>query len=334
MQFLGVPGIQFVVQSVFHAWIVTLAVEGLLKIWEVRYPVLRARFRLLVLALPLVAWPAFQLLWPERGGEAFRAGPALIDLNAWLSLMPLGIPLFYPIAALLVANAAVFFTQELLPALKQQLFSVPLACDAVPARVERAFARVCQRAGITPGVVSICVTAQEDPVAYTAGLRNQRMVISTGLVDTLDDEEMETVLAHELAHRLRYDNRTGWAILGLGTLMLYNPLALLELRLIAQERERACDDVAAQTTGKPLALASALLKVARRTMGGTLGYHPRARLSPVAWLQMFGSRAVRAQIEERVTRLVKPVQPRPVPWANLRLAVTAALLAILLYYVV
>ncbi|MDP3063553.1 MAG: M56 family metallopeptidase, partial [Chloroflexota bacterium] len=169
---------------------------------------------------------------------------------------------------------------------------------------------------------------------YTAGLRNQRMVISTGLVDTLDDEEMETVLAHELAHRIRYDNRSGWAILGLGTLMLYNPLALLELRLIAQERERACDDVAAQTTGKPLALASALLKVARRTMGGTLGYHPRARLSPVAWLQMFGSRAVRAQIEERVTRLVKPVQPRPVPWANLRLAVTAALLAVLLYYVV
>ena len=122
MQSLGNPGIQFVVQSVFHAWIVTLAVEGLLKIWEVRHPVLRARFRLLVLAVPLVAWPAFQLLWPERGGEAFRAGPALIDLNAWLALQPLGLPLFYLFAAVLVANAAVLFVQELLPALKQQLF--------------------------------------------------------------------------------------------------------------------------------------------------------------------------------------------------------------------
>jgi len=334
MQFLGDPGIQFVVQSVFHACIVTLAVEGLLEVWDVRYPVLRARFRLLVLAMPLALWPVFYLLWPDRGGELFRAGPALIDLNAWLSLRPWGMPLFYLLAALLVANAVTFLVQELLPALKQQLLSVPVACEAPPARVGRALATVCQRAGVNPGAVSVCVTAQEEPVAYTAGLRSQRMVLSTGLVDALDDEELETVLAHELAHRLRHDNRSGWAILGLGTVMLYSPLALLGLRLIAQERERACDDMAARITGKPLALASALLKVARKTMGGTLGYHPRARLSPAAWLQMLGSRAVRAQIERRVTRLVNAVPPRPVPWANLRLAITAAALASLLYYVV
>jgi Zn-dependent protease with chaperone function len=334
MQFLGNPGIQFIVQSVFHAWIVTLTVEGLLKIWEVRHPVMRARFRLLVLAAPLVAWPVFQLVWPERGDEAFRAGPALIDLNAWMSLRPVGVPLFYIYVGLLTANAAVFFAQELLPAIRQQFLSTPPACDGVPERVERALTRVCQRAGIPREAVSVCVTAQEEPVAYTAGLRNQRLVVSIGLVNTLDDEELETALAHEIAHRLRRDNRSGWAVLGLGALMLYNPLALLGLRLIAQERERACDDMAARITGKPLALASALLKVAKRTMGGTLGYQPRARLSPVAWLQTFGSRAVRAQIEERVARLANPSQPKPVPWANLRLAVTAAALAPLLYYVV
>lgn len=334
MQVLGVPGVQFVVQSVFHAWIITLAVEGLLKIWEVRHPVLRARFRLLVLALPVVSWPVFQLLSPSRGSEAFRAGPALIDLNAWLALQPLGIPLFYLLIAVMVANAIVFIVQEFLPALKQQLFSVPLACEATPARIERALAKVCQKVGISPESVSICITSQEEPVAYTAGLLNQRMVVSKGMVDALDDEELEAVLAHELAHRLRRDNRSGWAILSLGVLMLYNPLALLGLRLIAQERERACDDIAVHVTGKSLALASALLKVAKQTMGGTLGYHPRTRLSPVAWLQTFGSHAVRAQIEERVTRLVDPAPLRPVPWANLRLIVTAALLATLLYYVV
>jgi heat shock protein HtpX len=70
------------------------------------------------------------------------------------------------------------------------------------ARVER----LSQQAGHRPPTVAVA----ESPVpnSFTVGgVRNATIVVSTGLLETLDDDELDAVLAHELAHVLNRDVR-------------------------------------------------------------------------------------------------------------------------------
>ncbi len=180
----------------------------------------------------------------------------------------------------------------------------------------------------------VSVVDSDAAVAYTTGIRRQRTVLSLSLVDMLDDEELDAVLAHELAHRQRRDNVAGWAGFAAAALAFYSPAALFELRLIAHDRELACDELAAQMTGRPLALASALIKASKSAGGALYLSRSGARASPAAWLQTVGHRARRAQVHERVLRLTHPIVERRVPWQNLRLALAAASLLALLFFVV
>jgi heat shock protein HtpX len=65
------------------------------------------------------------------------------------------------------------------------------------------FAKVrllAQQADIS--VPSIYITPTETPISLTTGFgpENARLVVSEGLLDLLEDEELEAVVAHELAH--------------------------------------------------------------------------------------------------------------------------------------
>jgi beta-lactamase regulating signal transducer with metallopeptidase domain len=78
----------------------------------------------------------------------------------------------------------------------------------------------------------------------------------------LPPNEQESVVAHEMAHVLRHDPL--WLLAGrvLAALFFFHPLVLLagrRLRLLAELR---CDDWAAAATGRPLALARCLTRVA------------------------------------------------------------------------
>jgi heat shock protein HtpX len=59
---------------------------------------------------------------------------------------------------------------------------------------------VSQQANIP--VPSVYITPTETPISLTTGFRpeNARLVVSEGLLELLEDEELEAVVAHELAH--------------------------------------------------------------------------------------------------------------------------------------
>ncbi len=89
------------------------------------------------------------------------------------------------------------------------------------------------------------------------------LLLPAPLVEELDDEELEGVLAHEVAHLALNRPRGCCDPLWLRPLYWLNPTSFAVGRLLAREEELACDELAARVTERPEALASALLKAYR-----------------------------------------------------------------------
>ncbi|HEY0996266.1 MAG TPA: zinc metalloprotease HtpX [Gemmatimonadaceae bacterium] len=177
--------------------------------------------------------------------------------------------------------------------------------------------RLRRRAGLPMPTVAIAPHAQ--PNAFATG-RNERhavVCVTQGLLDTLDREQLEGVIAHELAHIRHRDMllmtvtaTLAGAIGNLGNMLMFSslfgsrdeegphPVAQLAVMLltpiaamliqfaISRQREFRADALAAQLTGRPRALASALQSLeagARRIpMAVSPTAAPLAQVNPLA----------------------------------------------------
>jgi heat shock protein HtpX len=157
--------------------------------------------------------------------------------------------------------------------------------------------RLCALADMPKPRVGIADTRL--PNAFATGRSPQRsvVVVTTGILRTLDAEELEGVLAHELSHVAhrdvlvmtvassagivagmltrgaqygmffgggRRDNNSGglpvWLVVLLVSLVTY-AVSFLLLKLLSRYRELSADRAGAYLTMKPAALASALQKI-------------------------------------------------------------------------
>ncbi|PHR61177.1 MAG: hypothetical protein COA43_04150 [Robiginitomaculum sp.] len=136
----------------------------------------------------------------------------------------------------------------------------------------------------------------------------------------LNKAETRTVLEHEIAHIHRNDIWTNLAQrIVLALLWWCAPLYWINTQ-IGIEREKLCDDIAAQKTGKGKALARALVDLAENHINASLS--PSARIAPIAPIVMcFHPHA--SQLAERVQRLYKG---SPMTKISLRLLVTTSLI--------
>lgn len=96
---------------------------------------------------------------------------------------------------------------------------------------------------------------------FTGGIRRPYIVLTAGLLSTLEPDELRVLLAHELAHVRRRDALWKWLLLFLRHLSFLNPAVHWPYRWLNLEMERSCDKAASAITRKPGALARALLKV-------------------------------------------------------------------------
>ncbi len=106
------------------------------------------------------------------------------------------------------------------------------------------------------------------PFAYSVGGAEGVIVVSKGLVSQLNEDEVETVLAHELAHVKDHDNRLNTLIAVYRRFLFFDPFMHLLEGAIHSENEFSADEVSARETRKPLSLASALLKISSARCGG------------------------------------------------------------------
>lgn len=108
-------------------------------------------------------------------------------------------------------------------------------------------------------------TARTEPGVW----RNLRpvLVLPETLAEHLDDEELEAVLLHELAHVKRRDNLTANLQMLVSVALWFHPLVWFIEHRLMDERESACDEMVLGINGISNAYASGILKVVRLCFG-------------------------------------------------------------------
>lgn len=200
------------------------------------------------------------------------------------------------IIAFIIAAAMNFFSYFYSDKLALKMYRAqPVTRDQLP-RAYAVVERMTQRIGLP--MPKIYVIPTESPNAFATGRNPQHasVAVTHGILNLLNDEELEGVLAHELGHVKNRDILTSsvaatlagaitilarmgfWASMftgyggssdereggGLGALfmLILAPIAAMLIQLaVSRAREYQADATGAHITGNPYALASALEKL-------------------------------------------------------------------------
>jgi beta-lactamase regulating signal transducer with metallopeptidase domain len=128
------------------------------------------------------------------------------------------------------------------------------------------------------------------------------------MLTQLAPDQIEALLAHELAHVRRLDWIWNGAQRVIEALLFYHPAVWWLSRRIRQERENACDDLAVAACGDAIVLAEALANL------------EKLRTSA----HIFALSADGGSLMQRVTRLISPHTPTRLGW-NVPVAMLAVL---------
>jgi TonB family protein len=110
--------------------------------------------------------------------------------------------------------------------------------------------------------VRVLTAALPDGPSVAGWLRPVLLLPPAALLG-LTPEQLEAVLAHELAHICRYDHLVNAVQTLAETLLFYHPAVWWTSARIREERELCCDDLAVRVCGDGLCLARALTKLER-----------------------------------------------------------------------
>ncbi|KWU61014.1 MULTISPECIES: M56 family metallopeptidase [Priestia] len=109
-------------------------------------------------------------------------------------------------------------------------------------------------------LIQIHVTEDKQPVAFTYGFIYPQIVISTGLIQILEADEVEAVLEHEYCHYKNKDPFKLSVCKCLARLFFFLPISQKRLKNYVTQKELAADNFAIEQVGlKPV--VSALYKL-------------------------------------------------------------------------
>jgi TonB family protein len=110
--------------------------------------------------------------------------------------------------------------------------------------------------------VRVLISAVADCPSVIGWIR-PAILLPAATVLGLTPQQFEAVLAHELAHILRYDYLVNMLQTIVETLLFYHPAVWWASARIRQERELCCDDLAVDSCGDALCYARALTRLER-----------------------------------------------------------------------
>ncbi|CAA6678182.1 MULTISPECIES: M56 family metallopeptidase [unclassified Lentimonas] len=174
------------------------------------------------------------------------------------------------------------------------------------------FLRVFKKVGMRR-LVPILSSAQV-PVAAVCGLLKPVVLLPLSQLTALSPEQLEAIIAHELAHIRRYDHVVNFFQLIAEALLFFNPCLWWISGQVRAEREACCDAIAVEVTGQKLTYIRTLVDAAE-------GHVPVGlELAPA-----FAGDGRSASLLSRVKRLL---QPASTPDLHLRLPVVAGLITL------
>jgi len=225
-----------------------------------------------------------------------------------------------------VFNFGVYFFSDKI-ALKSAR-AKPISANELP-NVYSIVSSLAQRENMPMPAVYLIDSPQPNAFATGRSPKKAAVAVTTGILEMLDNRELEGVLAHELAHVKNRDvliatvaatigaalafmarfafwsnlgGRRGGnnglsAIVGI-VAMILAPLAAAVIQMaISRSREFEADHDGAEATGSPLALASALQKISVGTSRIPMDVNPAtSQLFIADPLKAFGSKGRRGQL--------------------------------------
>lgn len=145
----------------------------------------------------------------------------------------------------------------------------------------------------------LVVIDTHEPVALACGLFRRRIVLSSGLIQLLDEREMEAVLYHEHYHLRYYDPlKTFLLTLGVSTIG-YIPILKSILFNYKMVREIMADQDAITKAGTPVGLGGALLKLLGTSVNS--GFQSG----------MVSSFAAKSTVNDRIAWILEPDKELP-----------------------
>ena len=168
--------------------------------------------------------------------------------------------------------------------------------------------RLRQRAGLP--MPRVAIVPSEQPNAFATGRSPSKAVVAVtqGLLKAVPQDELEGIIAHELAHIKNHDMLTQTVAAGIASMLSVLPwmigsfarsdddegggfgaiafaiaapfLAMIMQLAISRQREFAADRTAAMITGKPKPLAQALTRI--DAMARQIPMHVSPQLAPLA----------------------------------------------------
>jgi len=155
---------------------------------------------------------------------------------------------------------------------------------------------------------------QQIAVPTVIGVLRPTILLPLSVASGLNPEQLEAILAHELAHIRRCDYLVNLIQRLIEALLFFHPAVWLVSRRIRIERERCCDDLVLATGAEPLGYASSLLKAAE------LGRASRGSV-PTEPVVAVGATSHPSDLVDRVRRLLEGQSCQPVrlrhPWVSL-----------------
>jgi heat shock protein HtpX len=217
-------------------------------------------------------------------------------------------------------------------------------------RLHAAVSRLAAKAGLPKPRVYVIPTASPNAFATGRNPSHAAVAATSGILQILDDEELDAVLGHELSHVLDRDilvstiaatlagaitmiasiarwtalfggyggssrDREG-GVIGLLAMTILAPIAALLIQLaISRTREYMADAGSARITGNPLALASALQKLEaaaeRRPLPATPSTAHLFIVNPLRSGFMVQLFSTHPPTKKRVARLREMTKERP-----------------------
>jgi len=287
----------FAAQSFCHSLIAAVVTDRALHAWKIHDPLIRQRFRLIVIFFPILSFPLYQLIDPTRSTALFRIA-SLFDINRWLSIEIFGIvPVSLLFLLILAFSALVFLFQELFPVIKHVLESRSPEQVGTLQGTDPFIEQAAQSLEIRPP--SVFLIDDAEPILFSSTGKDAVVYISHGLQENLTPEQLRAAIAHEIAHIARSRRPLLILVFFLRIVMFFNPVVLMKFRKIVRDEEKICDDIAVSLTHDPKALAAALKTFYQTPDDGPLRSSGRTSTRDVS-LEDFGHNL---HLESRIQRL-------------------------------